>query len=488
MKIRLMAMAASGLLGTASPASARWMEARSANFILYSEGSEKALRESTLLLEDYDRLLRTLTGTDAPPSRSPLKVYLVDSPAKMQQVADVPPSAAGFYMARVGGTAAVAIRAKDAMLSGQQILLHEYTHHFMNRYYPAWYPRWYSEGFAEYLMTVRIRDDRIEIGRYNPGRALTLLKGAWLPVGRIFSPKVAPMSKDEMSQFYAESWLIVHYLFAKEERREALSRYLSALHRGTAEDEAFRSAFGMDHSAFDEQLRHYMTGSIAYGVMTRPAIDAPPITMTVLPETADTLILPHAAMMLGIPRPAREQEILTIARQTAARFPNDPYALRVLARAEINSGDRAKGVAIIEKLLDASPRDAELLYLRGTADFYTGRKDPAVRAERYSAARPWFARAVEIDPFYYTALYRLAQTAPAGSMDDRTITQLKMAHELAPLVGDIGVDAARSLMARQRYAEAFEVIQPIATNPHGGHGVEAADLYAKTRAALKDVP
>ena len=96
MKIRLMAMASSVLLGTASPASTRWMEARSANFILYSEGSEKALRQSIVLLEDYDRLLRTLTGTNAPPSRSPLKVYLVDSPAKMQQVADVPPRAAGF--------------------------------------------------------------------------------------------------------------------------------------------------------------------------------------------------------------------------------------------------------------------------------------------------------------------------------------------------------------------------------------------------------
>ncbi|MFT3968528.1 MAG: hypothetical protein QM690_21890 [Sphingobium sp.] len=486
MKLRFPAFVLSCLFMTASPASARWLEARSANFIVYSEGSEKALRDSTALLEDYDALLRTLTGTSAPPSRSPLKVYLVDTAAKLREVADVPAQAAGFYSARVGGTAAFAVRSNDPLMDGQEILLHEYAHHFTNRYYPAWYPGWYSEGLAEYLSTARILPDRIEIGRYNPGRAITLLRGTWLPAERVLAPGRKPISKGEMGQFYAESWLIVHYLFATEERKQALVRYLADLHRGVAEETAFRSAFAMDHRAFDQQLRLYMGGRIAYGTMRREATSTPAIAIKPLPDSADAVILPHAALTIGIPRAEREQEILAAARQAAARFPDDPYAQRVLARAEINSGDRARGTTLIETLIEKTPHDPELLYIRGTADFYTGRKDAAVRAERFAAARPWFARAVEADPAYYTALYRLAQTTPPGSGDEVALEQLRTAHELAPLVGDIAIDTTSALMARKRYAEALAVIQPVATNPHGGNAARAAALYAEVRTALAD--
>lgn len=93
-----------------SVASARWQEARSPNFVVYSDGSAEALRQSAALLEDYDRLLRTLTGTSAPPSPAALKVYLVGSPGKLRQVATLPNGALGVYIARVGGTAMFAVR------------------------------------------------------------------------------------------------------------------------------------------------------------------------------------------------------------------------------------------------------------------------------------------------------------------------------------------------------------------------------------------
>ena len=83
-----------------STASARWIEARSPNFVVYSDGDGDSLRRSVRLLEDYDRLLRTLTGTTAPPSASPLKVYLVSSAARLNQVEPVSSGVLGFYRAR----------------------------------------------------------------------------------------------------------------------------------------------------------------------------------------------------------------------------------------------------------------------------------------------------------------------------------------------------------------------------------------------------
>lgn len=482
MRILLICLLAfTGLM--AGPAQAKWLEARSPNFIVYSDGGEDGLRRSVQQLEDYDHLLRTLTGTTAPPSANPLKVYLVSSNEKLRQVANVPPAVLGFYQARVGGTAVFAVRGDRPGLGGEEVLFHEYAHHFAARYYPAYYPAWYSEGFAEYVMTAQLLSDRVEIGRYNPGRAITLLRGQWFPVERIFADRLSGLSREQVAQFYAESWLIVHYLFAAPERREALTRYFASLHRGGDEAEAFKMAFGIDHQGFETELKRYMNGRIAYGVIARPAGADVTVAVRSLSPAADDLLLPHAALMLGIADPALESRTIATIRTAAARYPDDLYAQRVLARAEINSGDRAAGVVMIDRLLQAAPGDAELLYFRGVADFYSGRKDAAIRDARFAAARPWFARATEADPAYYTALYRLAQTAPpTATASDETLADLMKAHELAPLVGDIAIDAATVLISRHRYREAEGALLPIATNPHGGTVERARTLLERVRA------
>ena len=87
--VRLLALAWLLLPGSAP---AKWLEARTANFIVYSDGGEQSLRRSVRQLEDCDRLLRALTGTTAPPSASPLKVYLVDANQKLGQIEPVAPT------------------------------------------------------------------------------------------------------------------------------------------------------------------------------------------------------------------------------------------------------------------------------------------------------------------------------------------------------------------------------------------------------------
>ena len=458
---------------------ARWLEARSANFVVFSDGNESGLRETAERLEDYDQLLRTITGTSAPPSPAPLKIYLVDSVGKLRQVTSVPDEALGIHLSRVGGTAIIAVRGDRPGLAGEEVLLHEYAHHFMARYYPAAYPAWYREGFAEYVMTARFLSDRIEIGRFNPGRAIMLLRGAWLPAAKIFSRERGKLSPVQLSQFYAESWLIVHYLFADPQRREALTRYLADLHRDVAEPDAFWNAFGKDHKAFDTDLKHYRDGKIGYGVIGRKQDRSFKIDIRALPEAADELLLRQLALNLGIPEPEREAENLTAIRAAAGRYPGDAYARRVLARAEIGIGDRATGVRMLDELIGEPPSDRELFYYRGLADFFAGRSDSAKRAEFFATAHGWFQKAVAADPNDYSALYRYAITAPEA--DQPLLDQLQAAHALAPLVGDIAVDTATALAARRRYAEAEAVILPIASNPHAGNIHRAQALIESIR-------
>ena len=51
---------------------------------------------------------------------------------------------AGFYAARDEDIFAVALRGG----MGDDVLLHEYAHHFMMQNFASTYPAWFVEGFA----------------------------------------------------------------------------------------------------------------------------------------------------------------------------------------------------------------------------------------------------------------------------------------------------------------------------------------------------
>lgn len=466
MVLRLAALVCACMLMAPAPAWARWLEARSANFIVYSDGSEAELRTSVARLEDQDRLLRVVTSTTTPPSGAPLKVYLVRAAKQLGEVVEAPPGMAGVYVPRVGGTAALAIRGDRTGAGGEDILRHEYAHHFMMRYHPAYYPLWYAEGFAEYLMTATFRGDRADVGLINVSRAYALLRGQWMPIDRVLFGGDKLQSAEQYAQFYAESWLLTHYLFTGAARHKALVAYLAALQRGEAPRSAFEAAFGYSPAQLDADLQRYRDRGLSYAVVPLPPAQRGEIIVRVLPPGADALMLADVALTLGIPNARVETATVERVRNLAAKAADDPFAQKVLARAEITAGDRQAGAALAERLLQAAPDDAELLYLRGAADFFAGRDDVEAQEARFAAARPWFKRALEADPTYYAAAFRLAQCERDAGEDAAALGHLLLAQTNAPLVGDITSTAAQALAEAGRRPEADRMMAPLRANAH----------------------
>jgi tetratricopeptide (TPR) repeat protein len=467
-----------------SAAPAAWREARTPNFTVYSDGSERQLRTFAARLEDFDRLLRKLTGTATPPPER-LAVFLVESAEAVATTIGMDmPGIRGFYAARPGGTAALAARTDLSNQTGSEVLQHEYTHHFMRRYYPAYYPTWYVEGFAEYLATVRLSGERAEIGRPNAGRANSLVNKAWMPLDTLLTANLWRLSPTDRSQFYAESWLLTHYLLGASERNAALQRYLTALNQRAAEPVAFQNAFGMDHAALNTELRRYRDGKIGWAsIATPPPFPPTEVEVRGLPESADDLLLPRVAVMLGV-ADAHKADTLAAVRKAAAHHADDAFAKRVLARAEIALGDRGAGIALLDALLAAAPDDAELLHQRGLATQLAGTADAATRRDRYAEARDWLERAINVDPTLYPAHYDYARILPGA---DAQLAALLAARTLAPHVGAIGLATATVLIQHKRYDDAAVILRPIAADPHGAQqATRAIEMLDKLPGASAD--
>ena len=457
----------------AAPARADWRRAESPNFILYSTQSEAQLRQRILLLEDYDRLLRRMISVTEPPAANKLHVYIVDGNDDLQLIRPVPPTTAGMYEATVDGIAAFVDDSTN--MSGNEVLFHEYAHHFMLQYRPNAYPIWYVEGFAEYFMTARFSPSRIEIGDYSSSRSGAIRFGEWLPMERILNGDLNGLNDQQRAQFYAQAWLVVHYFYSTSERQAALARYLLALH-GEHPQDAIRIATGMDAAAFGREISHYVgSGHVDYWRMPRPANEtAPPVTVTVLPRGANDLMLYEAALRVGISE-EKGRAYLPRIRAAAARHEGDPFAQRVLAHAELLYGDAAAADRLLDALLSASPNDAELLYLKGMRHLLAAEHDQNVPAET-AEARRWFGRAHQADANHYQTLFRYAQSLrhDAGFVSDNNVEVILLAHQLAPQVAEITLNAAAMLIAHRDNTIAIGLLRPLAADPHNAELAQTA--------------
>lgn len=474
------------LLATAgSAAHAEWRRAESPQFVVYSEGSEQLLRQRILLLEDYDWLLRTLTGLKAPPSPNKLHVYLAASNSALRQIRPgIGSQVAGFYSASPHGIAAVAqIRGAGDRDFGQQVLLHEYAHHFMSQYFPTAYPGWYREGFAEYFMTAEFEEDRIEVGRYSDARAAWLADtGTWIPLERLlFEPD--RVRGDDVARFYAQSWLLVHYMFRSPTRRPQLSAYLTALGRAEDARKAFETHFETTPRQLTAELRSYIRGKMTYTTLTRKSrSDPPPVTITPL-GASDAIVHLDAALRIG----AGEDDAGFMQRvRRAGEGQTSPFARRVLAKAEAMHGDGAAADRLLDPLLAASPQDAELLYLRGMKHLVAGRRDEASRAKHFAEARQWFGRAHKADANHFQTLYRYAESLATGGAPatENTSNVLLLAYRLAPQVDEIGLNAASMLISLGHHQDARVLLQPLLGDQHNEETAAAAKrLFERTQTA-----
>lgn len=457
----------------------RWMRAESDHFIVYSERSEVMLRRYVAMLEDFDGVLRVVHGKTKAETPRKLPLYLLEDNRQLQRMMPgSPESRRGVYVRPVEDIFAVAVRADTSKYdknNGDDVVLHEYVHHFMMQYFPDSYPGWLVEGLAEYYMTIDLQPKRVQIGDYNRSRAYSLLEGEWIPVTTLLSKRVTQLPKDEVSAFYAQSWLLTHYIWSDKERKAKLDDYLDLLHKRGDPMASWTKIYGQDAPALEKALKDYVKqNKLAGRVLTRPEPPTPALTITRMPAGADDLLLEVQRLKLGVPKDDAP-ELLEKVRRAAAKRPKEYYSRLALARAECKIGDRDKGEALLKALLEERPTDLETLQVMAYSRLETARRlarDPAQRDKAkaiYADAATYLGRAHKVDPDNYLTLYGYAE---AKSLDkepsENTLNVVFRAASIAPQNFPIRMNAARLFIRAKQYELARELLTPVAGDPHGG--------------------
>ena len=465
-------LGAAALLLSAEAAQAEWRRAETANFLVYGEGHEGDLRRHAERLERFDALLRRQFSLRPMEGVRKLPVYLVYSNKDLRLVnPNLAEGVAGFYSASETDVYSVLNRR-----GGDDILFHEYAHHFMAQNFPGGYPGWFTEGFAEFFMTASVDNpDRVTVGYFNPGRLRTLNEAQWIPVEQLLvsTPRTFE-DRRKRGAFYAQSWLLTHYMFMDAERRRGLDAYLAATAQGTPPIEALQTHLGHTPDSLEAALKTYLRGTMNYAEIRMDDL-RPAMTVQSLPDSADRMLLD--SLNIRYPKDAAEgQALLQKVRSDAARYPGDRLALVTLGRAELTWGDAAAGEALLNQALTVAPEDAEALLLLAQARIKAGDDAPDTRVDRYVEAQTYLTRALQADPTdyrIYLALARIRRIADSYP-NDNDLQTWRLAVAYAPQVMSARAQAADALLRVDRREEAAVMLTPVANNPHGGPHVERA--------------
>lgn len=505
----------SATLSLASPARADWLRAETDHFIVYGDTSERNIRAYAEKVERFDALLRAYYPIAVDHEVPKLELYMANSADDLKRAEpDISRSVLGFYAPNSGRIFAIA--NVESTLS-DDVIFHEYAHHFMFQMNSIAYPAWFVEGFAEYYATMRIRDGRYQIGLNQPGRmnALTRPANSWVPMEDVLRWRVSPGGRYRGSEYYSVSWALTHYMLSDPARTQALGAYLSAVSQGADAIAALDGTINRTPAQLRDDVWRYLSGSIPY---LTPKIDLPTPTVTVAPMTPDEGRLAWIDLRLSRqapnrPEPSPEQRegetdrafaerreeaiqafaetrrtLIRDALTAATIHPDDPASVRVRARAQRLAGDPGAAIATLEPLTRPESRDARALRYSAEAWLDQAAKTEGdERLERIRQARSLLVQALEIDPLdflTYLELDRMRQgMSDYPSAND--MATLEVAAALAPQSFDARMRYARVLMARGEPERAVATLHPVANSPHGGsQRTEGRRLIAQARAQL----
>lgn len=468
-----------------TPLLAQWQVAETPHFRLYGGVDQATLAERARLLEDFHALLVRATGRNLPAGAPRLDVFLVDSIADMPPRQKLPPGAAGYYLADAGRISAVALARPPAGpggLSGSELLLHEYAHHFMAGAGRFAYPAWYVEGFAEYFATARFGGRRVTVGEPSPVRRAALSTGPWLPMETLLARKPDLSRGQDAALFYAQSWLLTHYMFRTPSARRPFAAYLRAQAAGADPVQAFRTHVDSDLPGFEAKLRRYLKAQATVSSFDRVQETQEDVHLSALPQGSERL-LPLLVQLEHNGAGPDSAAMLVAVQAIVGDAPQEPLARRTLAVAELEAGRPAAAGKLLDALLADEPANADLLRWRAQA----------IRAERVpgaqSRALDYLGRALTAAPDDWRVLHayaRLQRTA-GGGMPTHALEALLKAHTLAPQVSEIVLDTALALSQAGRLPEAASVLEPLAWAPHGGPASDIAQrMLARARAGDRE--
>ncbi|MEO6279885.1 hypothetical protein [Roseateles sp.] len=475
-------------LTTGAAGAADWYRAESPHFRLLAQASRSTAQERVQDLERLHQAMLLTLGATQSLLRSPFPIVMSDDSEMIGRV--VPHlrnrQLAGLFVSRADGSQAFVFndRRASSEFTGK-VIFHEYAHRVMAQYARISYPVWYVEGFAEYFGATVIESDAVVIGAGNPN-AQILTRRPWLDAARLLNPPMQSTGQQDIDDsyfqvFYAQSWLLTHYVLSKSDRTQRFNEYFRRVAAGEDPVATLEPATGIAPGKLNGELRRHFENTYSARI-PNTALQAVAVRVS---EVATDEAQAELDAMIITTRPEAEhgKQVLQRLRERVKKAGGEraPDAMRwALAYAEIRYGESEKALEILSPWAqqDAPPFEANRL-LGWAWQTQAAHATGADRTQALEQARAFLVAAYKQRRNDAPTLYQLAQVLSQKGLSPSLSNAADAANVLEPQVGEYAYLAIWVHLQDGNRDKARRGLESLANNPHGGEGTDRA------RAALQ---
>ncbi len=464
----------SPLLLAADP---QWVEVRSPNFSVITDASDKRGRDVALHFEQMRSVFGTLFTKAKVNLSVPLQIVAFRNSKELSQVAPIfngkPIELAGLFE---GGNDRSFIILDMSVEDPWTTVFHEYAHRLMDGNMSFHVDPWFEEGFAEYFSSIEVDDKQARVGKIPEQTYRVLQQMGWMKVSDLFrvqqSSKTYNESGDHRTTFYAESGLVVHYLYDNL-LVPKLNLYFDTLQlQKKPVEQAIQAAFGMTAEQFDKALRDYVrSGKYRYYPVPTPSgIVASQFTVTAV-SVADA----HALVAdIHAHSPDYRDKALGEFQDVLKMEPDNAAALRGAGFVCMEQKDYEHAAEYLRRAAERDKKDPRVHFYYALLLNQEGPPD----APRSAEIKKELEISIALDPTMADAYSLLGFTQAVSGEPAQGIATLNKALELAPRNENYRFNLASAYLAAGRVDTAIGILRNLANSAN-------PETAARARQALE---
>src|SRR5215467_15931058 len=286
----------------------KWQQISSDHFLVITDAGQKKGHEVIARFEQMRTVFSEILGRRKVRMSQPVEILALANPATYAQLSPQGTSLPAFFLR---GEERVFIVVNTSVEDSWRAVAHPFAHYFLDYNYPPT-AAWFDEGFAEYFASLYFPSKNTQLGSDPelawPGQQAYSEQGAglksltellnnpvWLNLTDLMQMHNRVVNGHEGTHhtlFYAQSWLLMHYLLNQNKMAQAGAYFDLVENQRMPVSQAVQQAFGVSPAQLDQQLKDYFHALKPLQASLEEAQGAtPPAT----PETLQVSPLPFAA-------------------------------------------------------------------------------------------------------------------------------------------------------------------------------------------------
>jgi tetratricopeptide (TPR) repeat protein len=437
----------------------QWVEIRSPNFSVITDAGDKRGRDVAFHFEQMRSVFGALMTKAEVNLPVPLQIVAFRSSSEIRQMAPLfngkPVEVAGRFQ---GGEDRTFIMLDVSVDNPWTVVFHEYAHQLMSGNFSGSADAWFWEGFAEYFSSIEVDDKEARVGQIPADTCRMLKRTGMMQVADLFrvqqNSKTYNESGKPRNMFYAESSLVVHYLYDNKLTAKLVDYFDATGQQKKTIEQAIQLAFGMTPKQFDTVLRNYLSGGRFknYTIATPSDIVAAQFT-----ETSVSLADARALLAdIDAHSSDHQDRALDEFQEVLKMDPDNASALRGAGYVYLQRQDYEHAGEYFRRASERDSKDSRVHYYNALLMNRAGGLRNGVKSNEMKKE---LETAIALDPKLADAYLLLAYAQAVSGEPEKGLATMKNAVKLSPRDESYQLNLANIYLANRKVDEAIALLQ-----------------------------